>query len=83
MLDILGLTRAQLYDDWLPEEFSAVVLVGHNPGLEELANSFRADQKDEHLPTAGWMVVDLTAKAWQDAKAGSGQVKSAGTPSKE
>ena len=44
---VYGATENQLIEviQSLPEEFSAVVLVGHNPGLEELANSFRAEKK--------------------------------------
>jgi phosphohistidine phosphatase len=83
--EVYGATEDQLVEviQSLPDAFSSVVLVGHNPGLEELANSFRADKKDEHLPTAGWMVVETGAKAWKDVAAGSGTVKASGTPSKE
>lgn len=66
-----------------PDGFERVVLVGHNPGLEELCNSYRGGQASELLPTAGWMVVELDIAKWAVAKAGSGKVKASGAPDKE
>lgn len=83
--DVYGATLNQLVEviQAFPDDFSAVVLVGHNPGLEELANSYRAEKSQEHLPTAGWMVVELEADAWKAAKSGAGKAKATGAPSKE
>jgi phosphohistidine phosphatase len=83
--DVYGATENELVQviQKFPDDFSKVVLVGHNPGLEELANSFRGSKATDHLPTAGWMVVDLSATKWADMKAGAGKVKASGTPNKE
>jgi len=66
-----------------PERFGKVVLVGHNPGMEELANSFRGGHAAEHLPPAGWLVVELPGAAWAEMAAGSGKIVASGMPSKE
>lgn len=83
--EVYGATENQLIEviQSFSEEFSQIVLVGHNPGLEDLANSFRGEKASEHLPTAGWMVVELGSEKWKDATAGAGKMKASGTPSKE
>jgi phosphohistidine phosphatase len=83
--EVYGATENELIEviQKFPENFEKIVLVGHNPGLEELSNSFRGAKATDHLPTAGWMVVELGAATWADAKAGSGKVKASGTPNKE
>jgi phosphohistidine phosphatase len=83
--EIYGATEDELVEviQALPDEFSSIVLVGHNPGLEELANSFPGKREHGHLPTAGWVVVGMSSDAWKDAKAGSGKVSAFGTPNKE
>lgn len=83
--DVYGATENELVEviQQLPDGFEKIVLVGHNPGLEELTNSFRGAKSTDHLPTAGWMVVELEITKWGDAKSGSGKVKASGTPNKE
>lgn len=83
--DVYGATENELIAviTGFPDEFSAVVLVGHNPGLEELANTFPGKREHGHLPTAGWVVVEMSSKAWKDVKAGGGTVTAFGTPNKE
>lgn len=83
--EIYGATENELVQviQAFPDDFSSIVLVGHNPGLEELANSFPGKREHGHLPTAGWVVVEMSAESWQDAKAGAGKVTAYGTPNKE
>ena len=81
---IYGATPEQLETvvQALPDEHDTIVLVGHNPGLEELANGFRGKSADEHLPTAGWVVVDTGSDRWATVKAGAGKVVASGKPDK-
>ncbi|MCA9860058.1 MAG: hypothetical protein KC438_10060 [Thermomicrobiales bacterium] len=83
--EVYGATEDELVQviQAFPDDFSKIVLVGHNPGLEELANSYAGKRAHGHLPTAGWVVVDISANAWKDAKAGGGKVTAFGTPNKE
>ncbi len=83
--EVYGATEDELVQviQQLPEMSARVVLVGHNPGLEELANSFRSGHAGEHLPTAGWLVVELPGSTWAEMAAGSGKIVASGMPSKE
>ena len=45
--------------DELPDEFATVVLVGHNPGVEELVHRLTGEWVE--LPTSAIAVVDVTA----------------------
>lgn len=83
--EIYGATEAELVEaiQQFPDEFERIVLVGHNPGLEELANSFRGEKATEHLPTSGWLVVDLGIDRWAKTNSGAGEVRASGAPSKE
>jgi phosphohistidine phosphatase len=83
--EVYGATQNELIQviQSFPDDFEKIVLVGHNPGLEELSNSYRSGKAADHLPTAGWMIVELDISKWADAKSGSGKVKASGTPNKE
>lgn len=83
--EVYGATENELVEviQKFSDDFAAIVLVGHNPGLEELSNSFRGEKASDHLPTAGWMVVELSSPKWADMKSGAGKVKASGTPNKE
>lgn len=83
--EIYGATENELVHviQGLPDDFDKIALVGHNPGLEELSNSFSGKREHGHLPTAGWVVVEISANAWKDAKAGGGKVTAFGAPNKE
>ena len=48
----------------LPDEIGRVMVVGHNPGLEELLEQLTRDA--ESLPTAALAQVSLNLEAWQD-----------------
>lgn len=55
----------QSFDD----ELNDVFLVGHNPGLTRLANTFIPDLID-NLPTCGILRLDLFTENWQEARPG-------------
>jgi phosphohistidine phosphatase len=48
----------------IPEPYNRVMVVGHNPGLEELLWQF-AD-KNERLSTASLALINLPIKMWKD-----------------
>lgn len=59
----------------LPDEDREVLLVGHNPGLHELALAL-ADEASrpalaENLPTGGLVTLDLPAASWQEVEEGT------------
>jgi phosphohistidine phosphatase len=59
-------TRAQLLKrvKGLDDRFEQVMVVGHNPGLGDLANSF-LPQSLSNLPTAGIVELRFDVGAWQ------------------
>jgi len=65
----------------LPDYVEALLLVGHNPGLERLLAELTHD--DEHglrrriagkYPTAALAIVELPAQHWASVKPGSGEI---------
>jgi len=48
----------------VPDEIESIMLVGHNPGLEELLEMFIGEY--ERLPTAALAQVSLQVNTWQD-----------------
>jgi phosphohistidine phosphatase len=68
---LLGLLRA------LPDDVGTVVLVGHNPGLEDLAESLCGSWV--HLPTSALAVLDLESP-WRETDTGPVTLRAAGRP---
>jgi phosphohistidine phosphatase len=63
----------------LPEGVGSVMLIGHNPGLEELALALAADgaglaRMSEKYPTAALATIDLRARRWSTVRRRSGQL---------
>lgn len=50
---------------------STLMLVGHNPGLEELAEMLAPDYSG-HLPTGGIIILNLVIATWSEIKPGCG-----------
>ena len=74
---ILGLVQAA------PAGISGLMVVGHNPGLEELATLLarepvrrkeraRRDVLEEKFPTAALAVLDFAIEKWRDIRPGEG-----------
>lgn len=65
----------------LPESAHAPLIVGHNPGLEQLIANLTSDD-DGHLreralekfPTAALATIELPAKSWKDVEEGRGTI---------
>ncbi len=53
----------QLYD--LPATVSNVMIVGHNPAITNLANTFLSEKID-YLPTSGVVAVDFDTNEWDE-----------------
>jgi phosphohistidine phosphatase len=63
----------------LPEEVGSVMLIGHNPGLEELALALASDGEGlarmrAKYPTAALATIDLPAERWSVIERGSGEL---------
>jgi phosphohistidine phosphatase len=66
----------------LPDNADSVVLVGHNPGFEELAAALAAIDLDEvRLPTAAVARVDFDVARWSDVGPGSAVWRGVSKPS--
>jgi phosphohistidine phosphatase len=50
----------------LPDDIQQVVVVGHNPGLEELVRSLVG--RHEHLPTAALVLMELPIDSWTELR---------------
>jgi phosphohistidine phosphatase len=65
----------------LPEEAEHVLLVGHNPGFEELAAALaNAGTAVDRLPTAGLAHLEFAATRWDEVRPGSGHLRELATP---
>ena len=56
----------------LPDEFAAVLIIGHNPGLEDLVRHLTAEIRE--MPTAALAHIELDVKAWQGVGVGVGKL---------
>lgn len=67
----------------LPEEVQHVVLVGHNPGMEELASGLCGSTPEDvfvRLPTAALAHVVVDASHWSMVRWGAGELQLLLTP---
>jgi phosphohistidine phosphatase len=65
----------------LPDEVASVVLVGHNPGFEDLVDAMATVGTEQaRLPTAGLAHLEFSATRWRDARPGTGRLVGLHTP---
>ena len=81
-----AITTAALYTfdyrkllEWIEQqsdEVPALTLIGHNPGLTELADYFAGRTTFDYLPTAGWaeLRIDVASWSWVDLARGCGEL---------
>ena len=62
----------------IDDSSNAVMLIGHNPGLEDLLEELTGEAI--RLPTAAVAVVELTVEQWTKVRAGAGNLKFRVTP---
>ena len=56
----------------LPGEKACVMIVGHNPGLEDLVE--RLTRKSERMPTAALACIEFQIDRWEDVEDGEGKL---------
>jgi phosphohistidine phosphatase len=72
--------------NWLDDALTSVLMIGHNPGLEQLANVLtRSPEKEDEeklhkrmrdkFSTASFVVIKMPVDAWRDVKPGIGKLK--------
>jgi phosphohistidine phosphatase len=78
---LYGASEASLFErvKRLPDEVRSVMLIGHNPGLEELALALASEgerlaRMRDKYPTAALATVDLPAESWSAVERGSGHL---------
>ena len=54
-----------------PDALGSLMLVAHNPGMTDLANSL-TDQRIDNLPTCGLYCADFSIQRWHELSPGSG-----------
>ena len=57
------------------DAFEHILLVGHNPGLTQLANALVPDLRLANVPTAGVVAIALDILAWRDVTRATGQLR--------
>lgn len=63
------------------DEVDSAVIVGHNPGFEELAASLAGiDEDDVRLPTAGLAHIEFDVEKWDEVRPGTGRWRGIVTP---
>ena len=65
----------------IPSHVHSALIVGHNPGFEELAEAL-AGNRDEgvRLPTAGLALLEFNVERWDAVRAGTGRLREVATP---
>lgn len=53
---------------------SSLLIVGHNPGLTELANAIVQDFELDNLPTGGVVAIDLDIASWSEIRGARGRL---------
>jgi phosphohistidine phosphatase len=51
-----------------------LIIVGHNPGFEELVRHLADEWLAEGLPTAGLVAIELPADRWSDVRQRTGRI---------
>ena len=78
---LYGASEAELLDRLhaLPAEVNSVMIIGHNPGLENLALALASEgaeraRMEEKYPTAALATIDLSAGDWRAIERGNGEL---------
>ena len=65
----------------IPDDVQTAIIVGHNPGFEELAEALAGNaEHGVRLPTSGLAVLDIDVKRWDAVRAGAGRLREVATP---
>ena len=63
----------------LPDDADRIILVGHNPGFEELAEALSSEDGDVRLPTSAFAHLEFDTPTWAAIHPGSGRVREVAT----
>jgi phosphohistidine phosphatase len=63
----------------LPDVAGRVILVGHNPGFEDLAGALSTSGEDVRLPTAAFARLEFDTPSWAEVQPGSGRLREVAT----
>ena len=65
----------------IPDEVHSALIIGHNPGLEELAEALTGNQDEEiGLPTSGFALLEFDVEHWDAVREGAGRLGEVATP---
>jgi phosphohistidine phosphatase len=65
----------------LPDKAGSALLIGHNPGFEDLAGMLvGAGAPQPHLTTAGLAYLEFDVKRWRDVSSGAGRLRGVYSP---
>jgi phosphohistidine phosphatase len=65
----------------IPDEVRSAIIVGHNPGFEELAEALAGNHDDGiRLPTSGLALLDFDVDRWDAVQKRTGRVREVATP---
>lgn len=65
----------------IPDEVRSAIIVGHNPGFEELAEALaRNHDSGIRLPTSGLAILEFDVERWDAVRAGTGRLREVATP---
>ena len=65
----------------ISDDASSAIIVGHNPGFEELAEALAGNHDaGVRLPTSGLAVLEFDLERWDDVREGAGQLRGIATP---
>jgi len=62
-----------------PDEYSSVMVVGHNPGMSDVVNYF-IEQSVNDMPTCSVAIIQFDVKGWSELKGQSGHLQAFETP---
>jgi phosphohistidine phosphatase len=63
----------------LPEDYDKVMLVGHNPGFEELANAL-SGREDTVMKTCSLAILNMRRGSWEEVQEGSFELEDIKNP---
>ena len=65
----------------IPDKVQTAIIVGHNPGFEELAAALADNPEHEvRLPTSGLAVLEFDVERWDAVRASGGRLREVATP---
>lgn len=65
----------------IPDDVQSAIIVGHNPGFEELASALAGNAEHEvRLPTSGLALLEFDGDGWEAVRAGAGRLREIATP---